>query len=168
MYRALRLRSETVERDYHAKVTEMRGLELRQPFLDRDLVGFLLAIPGEVQTWRGVPKSLLRDAMRSVLPDSIVGRRWKADYSRLGNDAVNQSVPWLLDSLRSGALAVKFGYVDPKGAIEALTSRRPCHGELFQGADESRLISLELWLRAFFGDGRSRPQEYGVQQENGT
>ena len=150
MYRALRLRSETVERDYHAKVTEMRGLELRQPFLDRDLVGFLLAIPGEVQTWRGVPKSLLRDAMRSVLPDSIVGRRWKADYSRLGNDAVNQSVPWLLDSFRSGALAVKFGYVDPKGAIEALTSRHPCHGELFQGADESRLISLELWLRAFF------------------
>ena len=167
IYHALRSPSDTVEREYYAKVTEMRGLELREPFLDRDLVGFLLSIPGEIQTWRGVPKSLLRDAMRSVLPGSIIDRRWKGDYSRLGNDAVNQSVPWLLDSLRSGALAVKFGYVDPKGALETLSSRRPCHGELFQGADESRLIGLEVWLRAFFGDGGTQPQEYGLRQETG-
>jgi asparagine synthetase B (glutamine-hydrolysing) len=84
MYHALRSPSGMVDRDYYAKVTEMRGLELREPFLDRELVGFLLSIPGEMQTWRGVPKSLLRDAMRSVLPESIVGRRWKADLNRTG------------------------------------------------------------------------------------
>ena len=87
MYRGLRLPSETVENDWCVKVTETRGLELRQPFLDRDLVGFVLSLPGETQARRGVPKSLLRDAMQSVLPDSIVGRRWKATRGSIGSAA---------------------------------------------------------------------------------
>jgi asparagine synthase (glutamine-hydrolysing) len=166
MHRALRSTSLALDNDWDAKTTEARGLERRVPFLDRDLAAFLLSIPGEVQTWNGVPKGLLRHAMRPVLPASIAGRRWKADYSHLGNETVNQSVPWLLNILRSGSLAVECGYVDRQRALDELARRDPSHGELFQGREVSRLVGLELWLRVFFGGGKTRHN--GTQLERGT
>ena len=42
------------------KAAAMYGMEMAFPFLDRDLLSFLMAIPGEMQTWNGVPKALLR------------------------------------------------------------------------------------------------------------
>ena len=47
------------------------------PFLDRDLVGFLMAIPGDARMHQGVSKALLRQGMRGFVPDSL-GRRWRA------------------------------------------------------------------------------------------
>lgn len=166
MYCGLRSSSLAIVNDWDAKVMEARGLERRTPFLDRDLAAFVLSIPGEVQTRGGVPKRLLRNAMQPVLPDSILGRRWKADYSHVGNDIVNQSVPWLLDVLKSGSMAVEFGYVDRQRALEGLAGRPPSHGELFQGGDVWRLVGLELWLRVFFGGGETRHN--GQQLERGT
>lgn len=165
MYRGLRSSSRATDNDWDAKVTEARGLERRAPFLDRDLAAFLLSIPGDVQTWNGVPKSLLRQAMRPVLPDSIVARRWKADHSHLCNDVVDQSVPWLLDVLKSGSLAVEFGYVERQRSLEALARRGPTHGESFQGVDAWSLVGLELWLRAFFDGGETRHNGQQLERE---
>ena len=152
MYRTLQSSLLTLGNDWYSKVSGVHGLEHRAPFLDRDLVAFLLAIPGDVQTWKGVPKSLLRDAMQSVLPDSIAARRWKADLTQSANDSVNQCVPWLLESLRSAGLAAEFGYVDRTRAIEALARRHPIHSEFFDEGGTWRLVGLELWLQVFFGD----------------
>ena len=52
-------------------------MELALPFLDRDLVGFLMAVPGEYTSFGGVPRAILREAMRGVIPDTVVERRWK-------------------------------------------------------------------------------------------
>src|SRR6185295_20280263 len=49
---------------------EMHGVDVRYPFRDRDLVAFLMAIPGEIVNWQGVPKGLLRQALTGVLPDA--------------------------------------------------------------------------------------------------
>ena len=70
------------------KVASIYGLESAYPFLDRDLVAFLMAIPGEVQTRNGVPKALLRAALHGVLPDAITLRRSKGDFTHLVNEAV--------------------------------------------------------------------------------
>src|SRR5439155_17111426 len=42
------------------KIAAMHGLDMAFPFLDRDLIAFLMAIPGEMQTRDGVPKALVR------------------------------------------------------------------------------------------------------------
>ena len=67
--------------EWDNKVAAMHGLEMAFPFLDRDLVSFLMRIPGELQTWQGVPKGLLREALRDVLPEAIAQRNWKADFT---------------------------------------------------------------------------------------
>ena len=161
VYRFLRSPVLSNSNDWSAKVNGTYGLEHRVPFLDRDLVAFVLAIPGEVQTWKGVPKSLIRDGMRSVLPESIAGRRWKGDYTQQANDGVNENLPWLLDMLRSGGLAEEFGYIDGKRAVDELVRQHPIRSELWAGSGAWGLLGLELWLQVFFGDRN----EHRAQQD---
>ena len=121
--------------EWYTKVAATYGLEIGAPFLDRDLVAFLLGVPGEMQTWKGVPKSLLREAMRSVLPRSIAGRRWKADYTDKVNSGISQIYPEMRRSLQSKALVVEFGYVDRKTMMAELTRMEPqVQGPLFRSA----------------------------------
>ena len=57
------------------------GLEERHPLFDRRIIEFAVAIP-ETQRWRDTrTKLVLRNAMRSLLPPSVYGRRDKADFS---------------------------------------------------------------------------------------
>lgn len=154
MRRTLQSPLVALKNDWYSKVGEVHGLEHRAPFLDRDLMTFLLAVPGYVQAWKGVPKSLLRDALQSVLPDSIAARRWKGDHTQSANDSADRSIPWLLQTLRSDGLAVEFGYVDRTRAIEELDRLHPIDDESFEGGGTWRLVGLELWLQVFFGDRR--------------
>ena len=55
------------------KMTMANGLELRVPFLDHKLVEFAAALPDNSKL-NGEGKSLLRKAMRGVLPDPILDR----------------------------------------------------------------------------------------------
>lgn len=50
------------------------GLELRMPFLDHQLVEYVLSIPGEMKLDSRTPKHLLVKAMHGLLPDEIVHR----------------------------------------------------------------------------------------------
>ncbi len=52
-----------------------------------------MSIPGEMQTYRGVPKALLRHAMQGVLPEAIIRRTWKADFTHLVNEGMAQDFP---------------------------------------------------------------------------
>ena len=53
------------------------GLELRVPFLDKELVDFCLSLKGEVkQPFEGMEKDLLRSSfMEGYLPNSVLWRR---------------------------------------------------------------------------------------------
>ncbi|MFB3075200.1 MAG: asparagine synthase-related protein, partial [Candidatus Methylomirabilales bacterium] len=97
--------------EWENKMASMHGLEIAFPFLDRDLLSFLMAISGEVLTRNGVPKALLRAAMGDVLPEAIVHRRWKADFSHLVNETVERDFRRLVHCMESEGQAVKRGYV---------------------------------------------------------
>lgn len=56
--------------------------ERRYPFLDRDLLDFLLAIPREQVVRPGQRRSLLRRALRNIVPDEVLDRRCKAFVAR--------------------------------------------------------------------------------------
>jgi asparagine synthetase B (glutamine-hydrolysing) len=82
------------------KIASIYGIEYAYPFLDQDLVAYLMAIPGEMQTWKGVPKGILREAMRGVLPTQILERRWNAEGTDLFNDRVAQDFPQIVESFK--------------------------------------------------------------------
>ncbi len=153
LYREARSSHHVQCMEWDNKVAAMHGLEMAFPFLDRDLLSFLMGIPGEMQTWQGVPKALLRAAMRGVLPEAIAHRTWKADFSHLVNEGMVRDFPRLADCLQADGLAVKLGYLRGdvlRGELERLRTR--LGGPDCETAwSLSDLLGLELWLRVFLG-----------------
>jgi asparagine synthase (glutamine-hydrolysing) len=152
LYRAARSRYHALCMDWNNKVAASHGLEMAFPFLDRDLIAFLMAVPGEMVGWGGVPKGLLREALRDVLPAAIAQRASKADFTSLANEAMARDHAEVVRCLEAGGAAVAFGYVR-REALDEIARRRP-------SADESTctlswalkdLLTLELWLQLFFG-----------------
>jgi asparagine synthase (glutamine-hydrolysing) len=58
-------------------------LEKRYPFLDRDLLTYLFAIPRDQLVRPGQRRSLMRRALKGIVPDAVLDRRRKAYVSRL-------------------------------------------------------------------------------------
>lgn len=135
------------------KLTTVNGLEEAFPFFDRDLISFMLAIPGGVACSGGIPKALLRAAMRGILPDAIAGRRWKAEVTQELADSMNRAFCSLSRYLAHDTLCVKFGFVDEPRLKTALPTLAPSDGSAL---DEKmwvlgEIFGLELWLQAFWG-----------------
>ncbi len=143
--------------EWDNKVAAMHGLEMAFPFLDRDLISLLIGIPGEIQTWNGVPRTLLRASMRGILPDAIARRTWKGDFTHLVNEEVERDYPELLRCFRSDGLAVKLGYVNGDVARDTLKRLKDhIRGPTCDIAwSLSSLLALELWLQIFFGEGHA-------------
>jgi asparagine synthase (glutamine-hydrolysing) len=136
------------------KMSASYGLEPAYPFMDRDLISFIMAIPGEVVNWQGVPKGLFREAMRGVLPEAIRLRRWKADFTDFVNEGTAREYPEFQSYFGSDCLAVEFGYVDGDAVRQALEKMKPRVHDPSSAVPTWRvaaLLSLELWLQVFFG-----------------
>src|ERR1700690_3655302 len=74
------------------KMTMANGLELRVPFLDYKMVEFAATLPNPSKIHGKGGKTLLRSAMRGVLPDAIIDRPKKGFPIPIGS--------WLRTSLR--------------------------------------------------------------------
>jgi asparagine synthase (glutamine-hydrolysing) len=138
--------------EWNNKVAATYGMEVVFPFLDRDLLSFLMSIPGDLQTWQGMPKALLREGLRGILPDAIVSRRWKADFSHLVNEGLVRDYSRILDCLESGTAVFRWGYVDRTRLRTHLARLR----SQLQNAPTceaawalSDLVALEVWHQVF-------------------
>jgi asparagine synthase (glutamine-hydrolysing) len=56
------------------KIGMSASIEPRVPFLDHKLVEFTMNLPVSLKTNRGVPKWILKEAVRGLLPDGIIDR----------------------------------------------------------------------------------------------
>ena len=140
------------------KFSAYLGLEMAYPFADRDLVSFMMAIPGEIVLWKGVYKGLFREAIRGVLPEAIRSRYWKADFTQLTSDAAaGLHSTGLSEYLGPHALAVSRGYIDIDALPTALAKNTAELKEynFLPSKQLNELLSLELWLRAYFAPGYS-------------
>ena len=52
--------------------TMAAGLEVRVPFLDHDLVDYVVRLPGEAKMPRGRRKWLLKEALRDIVPEDVL------------------------------------------------------------------------------------------------
>jgi asparagine synthase (glutamine-hydrolysing) len=140
--------------EWNDKVAAMHGLEMAFPFLDRDLLSFLIRVPGEVQAWKGVPKALLRAGMQGILPDDIIQRTWKADFTHLVNAGVEYEYSTVAQILWPESLAVKLGYLSERVIGEELPrlKSRLCEADAEVARRLCAALGLELWLEAFIGD----------------
>jgi asparagine synthase (glutamine-hydrolysing) len=141
--------------DILTKVDRMsmaHSLETRVPLLDHRLVEFAATVPPELQLRGTTTKYLLKRAMRSTLPESILhrpkqgfaiplGRWFGAGFDELLRDVL------LSDTVRHRAIF-------DVGAVEQRLRHGRRDGGL--GLDLWTLLSFELWCRAFLEGGSQR------------
>ncbi len=123
------------------------SLELRPPFLDRDVVEYAFQLPSSLKLRQGTSKWLVKQVAQQYLPNSIVNRR-KVGF-RVPLDA------WFRDGLESFAwdtltsqTSLTSTYMD-RSAVRALLDR---HRERKSNEDIRiwTLLCLEIWHQEFF------------------
>ena len=125
-------------------------LEIRLPFLDRELIDYLLRIPDEIAFHENSLKPLLRAAMQDRLPSEIVTRRDKGDYTNaIRSRSLQLSVQVEeLDGLRR---FIDFGLmseIQARKTLAKLTHREKISSDTPDVAGS--LLSVDVWLRIFF------------------
>ena len=119
-------------------------VDVRYPYLDRRLVEFTLAIPFEQKVRPGETRSVVRRALRGILPEEVRTRTSKAGPSEAFHRALAREWPWL-SRLAEEPRVAEYGYVDA-GALRT-SLQRARHGVATNTAQLLRTLSLEIWLR---------------------
>jgi asparagine synthase (glutamine-hydrolysing) len=119
--------------------------ERRYPFLDRDLLEFLFAVPREQLVRPGQRRSLVRRALAEIVPEEILGRRRKAYVARAPMTAFSLERE-RLEELGRGMIAASLGIVDVRSFSETLQKARSYQEVPI--IPLLRTIELEIWLRS--------------------
>ncbi|MEX0890921.1 MAG: asparagine synthase-related protein [Gemmatimonadota bacterium] len=147
---AVRLPFNTLRMEWGVKGCAAHGLTLLPPFADEDLLVFLAGLPGTAAAPQGVPRGILRDGLRGIVPDAILARRDKGNATGLFHAAMAGAAEPLARLLSHGA-AVRAGYLDTAG-LDAELARLHAASEIGRTRAAAPLLAalgLELWLRAF-------------------
>jgi len=135
-------------------------IEVSHPYLHRPLAEFLQAIPFEQRARPGETRSLMRRALRDLLPENILKRRGKKGPDEALFRALARQ--WLqLQPLFENALVCAHGYMNAEALQVALERAR--HGCEKHSFAVIQTISLEFWLRAL--ERRSSTTKNAAQLE---
>jgi asparagine synthase (glutamine-hydrolysing) len=120
-------------------------IEVSYPFLHRPLVEFLLAIPLSQKIRPGESRSLMRRALRELLPAEVVSRTSKAGPTSAIFGGIAREWRWIEALLESPRVAER-GWVDAR--LLRLDFERARHGAPVDNSPLIKVLSLELWLRS--------------------
>lgn len=117
--------------------------ERRYPYLDRTLLEFVYSIPRDQLLRPGHRRSLMRRALRAVVPDETLNRRRKAYVSRAPLKALTSQWSTVFPSPQQ-SLAGTLLIIDNEGLSD--TVKRIACGEDAPTALLIRAFQLETWL----------------------
>jgi asparagine synthase (glutamine-hydrolysing) len=118
--------------------------ERRYPYLDRDLLEFIYAIPREQLLRPNQRRSLMRRALIGIVPDEVLNRKRKAFVARSPLIAISSE--WVrLNQMTQGMVSSSLRIVDPQLFVESLQNAR--HAQEIQILPLMRTIAIEAWLK---------------------
>ncbi len=127
------------------RMSMAHGLESRVPFLDHPLIELAATAPSDVKFRDGRLKNLLKNAIRDVVPGSILNRTDKMGFPVPLHEWVTR--PGVVRDFTHGVLstrrAVTRDLVDNRKVLQGL-EREGQYGRKLWG-----LLCLELWQQAF-------------------
>ena len=96
---------------------------------------------------------MLREALRGIVPDAILSRTSKADFTTLENRALANEHADFTRLLEADGLAARAGFVDSRVLRESLKTMAPAGDDncADPGWSLTDVVGLELWLKQFFG-----------------
>jgi asparagine synthase (glutamine-hydrolysing) len=118
--------------------------EARFPYLDRDFLEFLYAIPREQIVGVGKRRFLMKRALVGIVPDELLNRRRKA-FLPQGSKKDNSTEWPCLAELRQHLVGSFVGVIDPNPFLEALQKGQ--NNEDVPNRILGQTLRLESWLR---------------------
>jgi asparagine synthase (glutamine-hydrolysing) len=137
--------------------------EKRYPYLDRDLLEFIFAIPREQLVRPGERRSLMRRALIGIVPDEVLNRRRKAFIARAPLAAfVSASAS---QNVRSKMASESLGFL--KSPIFWTTLVNAGKGQEVPTVQLLRTLALEAWLKNLMDQGLLRkPNSQSSQKQS--
>jgi asparagine synthase (glutamine-hydrolysing) len=131
--------------------------EKRFPFLDRDLWEFVSAVPREQILRSSQRRSLMRRALRGVVPNGILDRRRKAFVTRALFANVLSNWPASKQSAEP-MVSASLGIVNARAFEQALERAR--NGQEASAVPLVRMLLVEIWLKHLQENARHRSYEF--------
>jgi asparagine synthase (glutamine-hydrolysing) len=128
------------------------AVEARVPFLDHELVELVGRIPPDLKARGRIEKSILREALRGVVPEEIRRRR-KAGMGVPYEAWMAGPLPAFAEDLLSERRLRDKGYFDP-GAVQRLR-REQREGRRRLGALLMAVLGVQLWDETFLRGSRA-------------
>jgi asparagine synthase (glutamine-hydrolysing) len=130
------------------------AVERRYPYLDRDLLRFLYAIPREQILRPGERRSLMRRALAGIVPKEVLERRRKAFAVRGPVSTIASQAESVRSLLRTPAVAA-LGMVNEKRLFEAV-----------KAAERGEEVALPLLIRTLIAlDWVASAERWGVLKD---
>jgi asparagine synthase (glutamine-hydrolysing) len=127
--------------------------EKRYPYLDRDFLEFLFAVPREQLVRPGMRRSLMRRALAGLVPDEILNRKRKAFVARAPHLALLEN--WhTIAANRIPTAGGRLGIVNDSAFTNAIESAR--EGREIPIVTLMRTLELETWLRSLLRAGSTK------------
>lgn len=137
--------------DRNDRMSMAVGLEVRVPFCDHRLIEYVFNVPWHMKTFDGREKSLLREAVRPLLPDSVLNRV-KTPYPATQDGAYEQGLRAELADVLDDPAAPILDLID-RAKVRALLERAPA--EISQPYNRGGL-EMALWMNRWI-------KEYNVE-----
>jgi asparagine synthase (glutamine-hydrolysing) len=135
--------------NYNDKMSMASSVEVRVPFLDRELVEWSArAIPPRMKLRGRTTKHLLREAMRPHLPPEVLEQK-KAGFGAPVDYWLANDLREMVDDLLSEANLARRGLFDPAVVRRYVEEQR--RGRNDWSLQVWQFLTLELWMRAFLG-----------------
>lgn len=121
------------------------GIEVRLPYFNQDLIELSLSLPSNLKFSDGVDRYIFREAMKGIVPLSILKKTSKADLSSLGRNDLRKHSKTLMNYFSSNSYKL-YGVVDKiyiDKCLKFLTNDKNGHLYTSVLAD---LYAIEKWL----------------------
>jgi asparagine synthase (glutamine-hydrolysing) len=144
----------TLNLTYNDKMSMASSVEVRVPFLDRELAEFVAwSVRPEWKLkgkWRPVTKHIFREAMRSLLPEEVM-RQPKAGFAAPVDYWLAHDLRPMVDDLLSESQVRRRGLFRPEVVRRYVDEHR-------RGAEDWsmqiwQLLTLEIWMQLFLDGG---------------
>jgi len=147
MYRELRYTKLPRALRFRDRLSMAYGCELRPPFLDHRLLGYMFALPASDRISGGVSKVILREAAARILPDTVRLASKRSVQTPQREWFRGELAEWVRTQIDLPSFWDR-GWVDRTRALDALARFQSGEGD--NSFFAWQWIALEQWASAFF------------------
>jgi asparagine synthase (glutamine-hydrolysing) len=147
-FQALEIRSSLPDKllMYADKLSMAHGLEVRVPYLDKEIVEYVERLPATFKVRRGRRKWLHRKVCEQFLPPTILNRKKRGFAVDVVDDWFQNAVGGNMDGYLLDPSSLMFDFLKPVAVKRLLDDHRSGRSDNYKAL--FNLVVLEEWLRS--------------------